>query len=152
MFRKWSFRLMIVVGAALGVFLLLAVTLQVPAVGKTIGSPQACGTCHVMKQEVVTLEHSSHRDLACLDCHAAQGFIDKPIDELKSSGRHIYYFLTDNTPDIIKPQEHSRKVVQANCEKCHAATVDTVHAPYNESGRFCFDCHREVPHSRPLRN
>lgn len=153
MHRKWTLRALIAASAALGLFLLFAVTLQVPAVGKTIGSPQACGTCHVMTHEVVTLENSSHRDLACLECHAPSGFIEKPVEEFKASSRHIYYFLTDSTPDVIKPQEHSRKVVQGNCEKCHNSLTSTdAQVHQKDSGRYCFDCHREVPHGRHQRN
>lgn len=152
MLRKWGFRGLILLGAVAGIFLLFAFTLQIPAVGKTIGSPQACGSCHVMKYEVVTLERSAHRDLACLDCHAPKGLVEKPVEEIKSASRHLFIFLSNATPDVIKPQHESKEIIQANCAKCHAPTVDQVHVNQLESGKFCFDCHRDVPHGRPLRN
>lgn len=152
MLNKWGFRALVTVTAAMVIFLIAAVALQVPAVGKTIGSPQACGTCHVMTYEVVTLEKSAHRDLACLDCHAAKGFFEKPVEEIKSASVHLYVFMTDTVPDVIKPTETSRKIAQENCLRCHSGLNDRVHASQAETGRFCFECHRATPHGTPLRN
>ena len=152
MLRKWGIRALITVVAALGIFLVFAVTLQVPAVGRSIGSPQACGTCHVMTREVVTLEKGAHKDLTCLECHSPTGFIDKPVDEIKSASRHLWIFMTNTTPDIIKPLQSSREIVQSRCVQCHASVQGDTHAANFKSGRFCFECHREVPHGTPLRN
>ncbi len=153
MLRKWSARAAIALGTIVGLFLLVAVVLQVPAVGQTIGSPKACGTCHVMTYEVVTLEHSAHHNLACLDCHAATGFVEKPVEEFKSATRHLYIFITDKTPDVIHPLEESRKIVQENCVRCHTSTLGDTHlATQKEAERYCFECHRETPHGTPLRN
>lgn len=152
MFRKWGLRLLIVMGAALMLFFVFAAALQVPAVGKTIGSAKTCSTCHVMNYEAQTLQRSAHRDLACLDCHSPHGFLEKPVEEIKSASRHLYIFMTGSTPDVITPQHSSREIVQGNCAGCHAATVGKTHAADKDLGRFCFDCHRDVPHGRPLRN
>lgn len=150
MLEKWGLRAMIAIVAAVGLFVVLAFTLQVPAVGKTIGSAQACGTCHVMTHEVITLEKSAHRDLACLECHAAGGFLEKPIEEIKSASVHMYVFMT-GAPDVIKPTETSRKIAQENCIRCHAGLNDKVHTKA-DSERFCFECHRATPHGTPRRN
>jgi len=150
--KKWGLRSLMFIGACVGLFLVVAFALQVPAVGKTIGSPSACGTCHVMTYEVVTLQHSAHNKLACLDCHAAKGFVEKPVEELKSATRHAYIFLTGATPDVIRPLHESKEIIQANCASCHAQVVGDVHVGLQESGKFCFDCHRDTPHGRPLRN
>jgi cytochrome c nitrite reductase small subunit len=147
--KKWGLRSLIVAGAALGLFLVIAFALQVPAVGKTIGSPQACGTCHTMTYEVETLSRSAHRDLSCLDCHAAKGFVEKPVEELKSASRHLYIFTTGTTPDVIKPTHESLEIIQANCASCHA-TISNV--PHIAENRSCTECHRDTPHGRPLRN
>lgn len=153
MLQKWGLRFMIVLVICVGLFIAFAFTLQVPAVGKTIGSSKACGTCHVMTYEVLTLEKSAHRDLSCLDCHAPKGFVDKPVAELKSASRHMFIFMTNTTPDVIKPYDESRRIVQNNCASCHAKTVGKTHAnDFEELGKFCFDCHRDTPHGRPLRN
>jgi len=152
MLKKWGLRSLIAIGAGVGLFLMIAFALQVPAVGKAIGSPQACGTCHVMTYEVVTLERSAHHQLSCLDCHAAKGFIEKPVEEFKSATRHMAIFLTGATPDVIKPLEESREIVQANCMSCHAQVNSKVSNTHNVTGRYCFECHRDTPHGTPLRN
>jgi len=152
MTRKWTLRGLLVLGAAAGVFLLFAFALQVPAVGSTMGSPQACGTCHVMGYEVKTHAVSAHRDLACLDCHSPTGFFAKPVDEIKTASRHLWVFMTDSTPDIIKPNHEAREIIQSRCEQCHAKLISESHVRHDQSGRFCFECHRETPHGTPLRN
>lgn len=152
MVRKWGIRALILLGASFGAFLIFASALQVPAVGKTIGSPQACGTCHVMTYEVVTLEKSSHRDLVCLDCHAPTGFFEKPVEEIKSASWHMWVFMTNTTPDVIKPTQNSREITQARCVQCHATLHGNTKVESHDRGRLCFECHREVPHGTPLRN
>lgn len=152
MLRKWAIRTSIALVAGLGAFLVFAAALQVPAVGNAIGSAQACGTCHVMTYEVVTLEKSSHRDLVCLDCHAPTGFVEKPISEIKSASKHLWVFMTNTTPDVIKPEHSSREITQARCAQCHASLGGKDNLAKHGSDRFCFECHREVPHGTPLRN
>lgn len=151
MYKKWGLRTLIFLGALVSLFLVFAFALQVPAIGKGMGAPQACGTCHVMDYEVETLAKSAHRDLSCLDCHSPKGFLEKPIDEIKTASRHLYIFVSGTTPDVIKPLEHSRQIVQENCASCHAKITGIEHIG-NDPNRFCFDCHRDTPHGRPLRN
>jgi cytochrome c nitrite reductase small subunit len=150
MYKRWGFRSLAFLGACVCLFLVFAFALQVPAVGKTIGSPKACGTCHVMTYEVQTLTRSAHRDLSCLDCHSPKGFVEKPVDEIKSASRHLFIFVSGTTPDVIKPLHSSKETIQENCTACHAKIGGIPHIA--ESGRYCFDCHRETPHGRPLRN
>lgn len=148
--KRWGLRALLVLGAFVGVFLMFAFALQVPAVGKTMGSPKSCGTCHVMTYEVQTLEKSAHRGLSCLECHSPSGFLEKPIDEIKTASRHLWVFGTGQTPDVIKPNHSAREIIQENCARCHNPITGQTHAA--EQGRFCFDCHRDTPHGRPLRN
>lgn len=152
MFKKWALRTAVFLGAVVGLFLMVAIALQVPAVGKTMGSTQACGTCHAMASEVATFQRSAHRDLSCLDCHSPRGFLEKPIDEVKTSYRHISVFVTDSTPDVIRPSDHARQTIQENCAACHAQLVSKVHVSDAGTGKFCFDCHRDTPHGRPVHN
>jgi cytochrome c nitrite reductase small subunit len=152
MLKKWGPRALIGLGALLGLFLVFAFALSVPAVGQTIGSPKACNTCHVMQSEVKSLSVDVHRDLACTDCHSARGFVEKPVDELKTASRHLFIFVSNTTPDVIKPAHGTRELIQENCVACHALLVSNVHASMVQSGRLCFDCHREVPHGTPRRN
>jgi len=96
---------------------------------RTIGNGQTCGTCHVMTSEVESLSHSAHRDRSCLECHGKRGFLEKPIDE-------------------INPGPEARQTIQENCVACHTPILNTVHVAEKDSGKLCFDCHRETPHGR----
>lgn len=152
MVRKWGVRVLIGLGALVGAFLVVAFALQVPAVGKAIGNGTTCGTCHVMTSEVVSLSHSAHRDRSCLECHSKRGFLEKPLDEIKTASRHVYVFLSNSTPDVIKPGLEARETIQENCIACHAPIMNTVHVAEKDSGKMCFDCHRDTPHGRVHQN
>lgn len=144
---KWGVRLLWTLGGLLGIYLLAAVVLQVPAVGKAMGSNEACGTCHLMAPEIKTKDQSAHRDLSCLDCHSPHGFFEKPIDEAKVSARHLFVTLTHTEPDVVKLTESGLHVVEGNCRLCHADLVQNLHG--DGPARNCTDCHRSTPHDRP---
>ena len=40
---------------------------------KISGHPKFCGSCHNMEDYYASWEHSSHKDVACVDCHAKPG-------------------------------------------------------------------------------
>ncbi|HYF91589.1 MAG TPA: NapC/NirT family cytochrome c [Symbiobacteriaceae bacterium] len=145
----WGLRLLVTAGGLFGLFLLVAALLQVPAVGKAMGSNEACGTCHLMTPEIDSKTRSAHRDLSCLDCHSPHGFWAKPIDEAKVSARHVYVTLTHTEPDVVKLTESGFKTVEANCRDCHASLFENLHG--GAPARNCTDCHRATPHDRPTR-
>ena len=58
-------------------------------------------------------------------------------------------------PQVIKMHSPGQKVVQENCIRCHSTLVSEVQigkvtAPmaHAGNGKLCWECHREVPHSR----
>jgi hypothetical protein len=62
-------------GAAL-LFLVVAVfgAVALGAYGiKITGHPKFCASCHNMEEYYVSWEHSSHKDVACVECHADPG-------------------------------------------------------------------------------
>jgi nitrate/TMAO reductase-like tetraheme cytochrome c subunit len=62
-------------GAAL-LFLVVAVfgAVALGAYGvKITGHPKFCASCHNMEEYYVSWEHSSHKDVACVECHAEPG-------------------------------------------------------------------------------
>lgn len=143
---KWGMRVVYGAGVVVGLFLLVAVALQMPVVARTIGSPDRCATCHLMEPEVLTLSKSAHKDLACVDCHSARGFLTKPVDEVKSAGRHVLLTLTRTEPDVIHLSTGSREEMQANCKACHTDVVRNIHF---DPAQQCTTCHRSTPHDRP---
>jgi nitrate/TMAO reductase-like tetraheme cytochrome c subunit len=69
------FSLFTVFGAAL-LFLVVAVfgAVAFGAYGiKITGHPKFCGSCHNMEDYYASWEHSSHKDIGCVECHAQPG-------------------------------------------------------------------------------
>jgi nitrate/TMAO reductase-like tetraheme cytochrome c subunit len=69
------FSLFTVFGAAL--LLLVIAALGVVPLGvygiKITGHPKFCGSCHNMEDYYASWEHSSHKDVGCVECHAKPG-------------------------------------------------------------------------------
>lgn len=143
---KWGLRLLLAVAGLLGVYLVAAVVLQVPAVSKAMGSNEACGTCHLMTPEINTKQKSAHRDLSCLECHSPHGFWEKPLDEARVSARHVWVTVTHTEPDVVRLTESGLRTVEANCRNCHQSLFGNLHD--SNPSRNCTECHRSTPHDR----
>ena len=104
-----------------------------------------CASCHVMESQYEAWFHQgAHRRKACVDCHlpndnVAVHYTWKSIDGMKD----LFLFHSGQVPDDIRITEHGRKVVQANCVRCHESTVEMI-----DQERSCTDCHRRIMHKR----
>lgn len=86
----------------------------------------------------------AHRRKACVDCHlpndnAAIHYVWKSFDGLKD----MALFYSGMVPERISITEHGKKVLQANCIRCHQQTVANINHE-----RACWDCHRRIMHTR----
>ncbi|NLA63695.1 MAG: cytochrome c nitrite reductase small subunit [Bacteroidales bacterium] len=120
--------------------------------------PSTCVNCHVMAPYYATWLHSSHgTNTTCNDCHVPQDnifskYYFKAVDGL----RHSYVFTMRNEPQAMMAIEASSQVIMKNCVRCHdQLTQEFVKAgrmSYKEmkaeNGMACWDCHREVTHTR----
>ena len=106
-----------------------------------------CGSCHSMDEAELTHKQSVHAALACNDCHAPHNLMAKLPFKAKEGARDAFATVTSSIPDLIHPGKETMGVVQANCRRCHSATVATVAM---QSKQYCTDCHRHVPHSPKL--
>lgn len=123
--------------------------------------PLTCVNCHVMKPEYASWRHSSHASVAtCNDCHVPH---DSKLRGLAFKARDGLYHSTIFTlhlePEVIELSSGAIPVVQSNCVRCHANTVENIHCPIVDANRYpqpnekqevqwCWTCHREVPHGR----
>ena len=129
------------VGAAgLAVFFLL---FGPPHLIEHTETPQFCGLCHSMKPQHSAWEHSAHRTARCIDCHlpndnAVNHYFWKTIDGNKDV---FFEFSGLREHDEIKLSGHAKKVLQANCLRCHAEMVSRI-----GTDRSCTDCHRRTGH------
>ena len=108
-------------------------------------TPDFCASCHLHEAHYEAWFHQgAHRRKACVDCHlpndnVASHYAWKSLDGMKD----LVLFNAGRVPDDIRITEHGRKVVQANCVRCHEDTVDMI-----DQERSCTDCHRRIMHKR----
>jgi cytochrome c nitrite reductase small subunit len=138
-------RQLIQAGAA-GFFLAAAGTFMLfgpPRMIELTESPQFCGLCHASQHG--DWLHSAHRGEKCIDCHLpndnfADHYVWKSIDGGKDVFLHFSGLGDGNDTELT---EHGKKVLQANCIRCHTGMV----AHINQK-RSCIDCHRTLSHRR----
>jgi cytochrome c nitrite reductase small subunit len=142
-FRSLGFPVLIAVVLATGAALF--VMLGPPRLLARSESPEFCASCHVMEAEFEAWFHEgAHRRIRCVDCHLPQDntalhYTWKTIDGMKD----VYVFYSGRVPETIRLSEHGRKVMKANCVRCHAATVERI-----SIDRDCWECHRRLSHVR----
>lgn len=152
----WKVPVIIAAGVFFGlVFMILHIS---NATSYLSDDPRACINCHVMTTEFASWQRSSHARVAtCNDCHVPHSnFISKYFFKAKDGVRHATMFTFRLEPQVIVIKEAGINVVQENCMRCHEHQIDQSYLsrPINLSekekgiGRFCWDCHREVPHGR----
>ena len=134
-------------GVACGLMLVFMTLLN--AFGFLGDNPDVCATCHVMRSHYVTWSKSSHaRDATCNDCHVPNQNLAKKFAQKQKSGLwDMYIFLTRQEPQVIRLSENYKEIVRENCLRCHPRQTQTM-ALYNQTDRFCGDCHRETVHGR----
>lgn len=110
-------------------------------------NPTACNNCHVMGAAYEGWLHGGHQEWAtCNDCHTPHDVVGKYTIKAISGARHVYAFYIGPIPDAIRTKPDSQALIQANCVRCHTPTVAEVADGHLDAGRYCFECHRDVPH------
>ena len=110
-----------------------------------------------MAPQYATWEHSSHsRSAVCNDCHVPHNnMVNKYYFKAKDGMRHATLFTLRMEPQVISIKQAGKDAVQKNCLRCHEHLLSTVGDKnlYPEQGqcvqtRYCWECHREIPHGR----
>lgn len=104
-----------------------------------------CLNCHSMQEAVDSLAHSNHKQLKCTECHAPKPYIPKVMYKAKSGLHDLRVTLFGEVPQIIQANPQTKIIVQNNCVRCHATTVENT--PMGD-GRKCIDCHRQSAHNK----
>jgi cytochrome c nitrite reductase small subunit len=154
---KWKIPVIFMLAIFFG-FLLYAV--YISKFSSYLGeNPETCVNCHIMSPQYATWSHSSHREYAnCNDCHVPHNNIfNKYYFKAKDGMRHAAIFTLRGEPQVIQIKEVSKQAVQKNCERCHnhlinkdrvTSIVGNQYEKENENERYCWECHREVPHGK----
>ncbi|MFC2135287.1 cytochrome c nitrite reductase small subunit [Bacteroidota bacterium] len=153
--ERWKFPVIILSGIIVG--LGMNVLYISNAVSYLSDDPMACVNCHVMKPQYATWMHGSHgRDTNCNDCHVPHDNVfEKYWFKAQDGLRHATMFTLRMEPQVIQIKEAGKKAVQENCIRCHENSIQPValrsinnNMIAEDGQRYCWDCHREVPHGR----
>lgn len=111
-----------------------------------LDDPKACINCHVMRDNYIAWEVSSHRSVTCNGCHVPAGPASRYYVKAENGFRHSYVFTFEN-PQVFRLAPIGERTVEANCIRCHLGTISTVSHGVEDTGLRCFDCHRGVGHA-----
>jgi cytochrome c nitrite reductase small subunit len=136
------------IASIVSLIMVLGVGMYVSDFTAYLGSnPATCNNCHVMDAAYESWYHAGHAQAAvCADCHTPHALIPKYWVKARSGFRHVTVFSFGDIPTAIRAAEASRDVIQENCIRCHAETVDAMMENPMPLDRYCFECHRTVAH------
>lgn len=138
--RKWR---LAIVAFALGMFVILGVQMTVTATDDRA----FCGSCHAMAVQAWTHKTSIHAKQACAECHLPYSVTAKLPYKAAIGINDVFVNTLGTVPDSIRASQTNKDVIQANCVRCHYATVQEVNMTVKP---YCTDCHRSVPHMNKL--
>lgn len=152
----WRYPAIFISGAFIGLFLYTFIASR--AYSYLSDEPATCVNCHVMTPYYATWSHSSHgTNATCNDCHVPhENVIKKYAFKAMDGLRHSYVFTVKGEPQAMQAIEGSSQVIMNNCIRCHTQLntefVNTGRMDFKttmaEGGKACWDCHRDVPHTR----
>ena len=112
-----------------------------------LDDPEACGNCHVMREQLEGWSRASHRSVAtCNDCHTPHGFLGKYATKALNGWNHSLAFTTGNFHEPIRANDRNRKIARESCAKCHAAVMETMGIAAGGEPLPCVRCHGAVGH------
>ncbi len=110
-------------------------------------NPTTCNNCHVMDYVYEGWYHASHQNFAtCNDCHTPHAFLQKYFVKARSGLNHVTHFTLGNIPEPLRAKPDTDNIIQGNCLRCHETAVSMIADGTLDSGRYCFDCHRNSAH------
>lgn len=107
--------------------------------------PAACVNCHVMSGHFESWGVSSHKDVACNECHVPHDLVGKYVAKAEHGFRHSAAFTLQDV-QAIRITDRSLEHVQHNCVRCHEQTVSFIVRGDELTGRFCTRCHAGAGH------
>ena len=112
-----------------------------------------CGACHDMREHYYTWRVSSHKDVACIECHISPGIFNMVKTKINALNE-VYVHFTDNKSFKEIEQGIKARVPDENCKRCHQDTQNLVvyHSlkitlkDHWNRGTSCVVCHSRVVH------
>ncbi len=119
-------------------------------------SPTFCGICHDMEPYIESWKSSSHRDVACIQCHYEPGFLNHLRGKWRDGQLSLAYFITGKHPSKPHAVISDKSCLQDGCHKrenlknsIHFKNVIFNHALHLEELRRgkrlrCTTCHAQI--------
>ena len=152
----WKYPAIIITGAFFGIFIYTFISSR--AYSYLSDDPKTCVNCHVMAPYYATWMHSSHgRDVTCNDCHIPQdNIVSKYFVKGLNGYNHAAVFTKRTEDQAMRAIPMNSQAIMNNCIRCHSQLntefVETGRHSWREmqeiGGSACWDCHRDVPHTR----
>jgi hypothetical protein len=89
---------------------------------------KTCANCHEISHSVDLWAESTHRDIACKDCHGTA--LSEGIHSLKEKGAMLFHHTSKIEPEDVRISEAQRLIVMLRCIGCHR----TEYAKWNSGG------------------
>src|SRR5512147_3226764 len=101
---------------ALGFFVFVT---DAPAYGGK--APETCANCHVMDSQYENWYHAPHEKVTeCVDCHLPHdNLVNYWVEKGKTGSHDVFYFVTGQTPELIRAKPETQAIIQGNCVRCH---------------------------------
>lgn len=145
-------RLPLALATAVGVMIGLSLYTYQYAEGLSYFSnrPEACASCHIMRDHLDSWQKSSHHTRAtCNDCHTPHALIPKLITKTDNGWRHSVAFTLQTSHDPVRITPRNFRRVERNCLDCHREIVSEIlnagDARHGQ-GLSCIHCHEDVGH------
>src|SRR5262245_10480814 len=106
--------------------------------------PEACVNCHIMREQYDGWQKTAHHAVAtCNDCHVPHDLVGKYLAKMEHGYRHSKGFTFQDFHEPIRITEKDRRIVEANCVRCHGELVSQISGP---EAAGCTRCHSDVGH------
>jgi len=109
--------------------------------------PKTCMNCHIMRSHFDDWNRGSHKAVAtCNDCHTPKDFIGHWAIKGLNGFNHGKAFTTGNFHEPIRIRPINKKVLLANCFRCHEPVVARMRKNSRGEEADCSRCHRDTGH------
>lgn len=110
-----------------------------------LDDPAACVNCHIMRDNYDAWAVATHRTVTCNQCHVPKSFAAKYLSKARNGFLHSYAF-TFKDVQVIRIKPSNQRILEANCQSCHARMVALVEPHGAQPSKFCFACHKGAGH------
>jgi len=146
----------LLIATSLAVFALLIVFSLFYAYWDSAPADKTCAKCHEIRVEVQAHANSSHRELACKECHGTA--FSQGLSSMKEKAGMVFSHMRHVNPEDVRMNEKQIMGVMSNCQRCHSVEfakwkagkhsvtyndifLDSLHNSTEQLNYDCLRCH-----------